>query len=203
MESYYIIRAETIQCLICDKFVPLLNGGRKYTHDTFMNHLVTHTNASPTSTSAGLMVVSGDPFSYRYGFLYFARIFPVLTLVRFVNMDLELSKIAKLYNSYPEHNYYTEGSMFNLASNEYFDDSHVNMKFVMKCRRIIMESDYCCGKCGMEYESGIPTLEIAWMHFVVTHFDYSCLLCGMYYDSGIPDVKIFFSHMSKCINASL
>jgi hypothetical protein len=36
-----------------------------------------------------------------------------------------------------------------------------------------------------------------------THFDYSCLLCGMYYDSGIPDVKIFFSHMSKCINASL
>lgn len=181
--QFYEVEANAIKCLICCNYIPFIAGVPKFANDTFMNHLVMHSNASASYHDGGLTIFCDIPKKCDYGILYFARLFPVIALVRFVNKDLELSKLAKLYKSYPMHESYSRSSMLNIASEKY-SDVRVDKDYVIECRRMIAGFDYICGKCGMEYERGIPTMEIAWGHFVKYHVA-SQLGCG---------VRVFDSH---------
>ena len=62
--------------------------------------------------------------------------------------------------------------MFNSVAFQqrgYFDE-YVCDEFRELCRQIIMEATYYCGKCGMSYDSGLPTVDVAWNH-LLGHFN--------------------------------
>lgn len=168
--SEYTVVGNKILCDICGISFNIIANMAKFANDTFMNHLVIHTESSLSYHPGGLIVVANNAVgvSHCYGFLYFARLFPVLAMVRFCD-DTLISRIAALYDLYPDHGLSTRSSMFNTAScvSPYFE--YINEEFVAICHRMIMEANYYCGICGVNYEPGIPTVEVAWNHLRTMH----------------------------------
>lgn len=136
-------------CSLCDEFTTTV-----YT-ELVAHFLRVHNNKSFIGISAGSVYVIG---AYAHMCMeYVTKMFQQILMVNPVDRGLFVHNLADSILNFP-NKYRPKNVLFPCSDIINGEDS------TDYCRCVILYSDYCCALCDMEYESGLPSIEMVLRH---------------------------------------
>lgn len=160
-----------ITCYLCNtslKVAPVASTDRQRLYFA-LEHIAKHSNCDLHVRDRGGGLVLNYPFSEhrRVGFRYVTEYIPQLCMIKFDDVDEFIKTIghslrcylpdwSRNFDEWPERN----GGMLNSS----FVGITGRLDIDDIIRKNIREFKYKCGICGMHYDCGLPTIEIASSH---------------------------------------
>lgn len=159
----------SIICHLCNKRLVIFRSDENQLY-LALEHISEHSNCDlhVVVESAGLMLKYGNPC--RVGFKYVAKIIPQLCMVSFSDIELFLTEISNVLHDCPEVFKYDPGNWVDRHGgllNLVFASRSMPDYFENLIKKVIYNSTYKCGICGMYYDCGLPSIEIASLHLAV------------------------------------
>lgn len=133
------------------------------TYDYVLSHVCDHTRSFLSNTFGRSSVASNG---IAFSFTYVLRIFPVLALVNVHDPEKFVDTATKLGQTQS-----INFAMFNLAcvsQSPYKTSNEYNTNF----REYIRKQNYYCGICDLDYDDGLPSIELAVRHMNI-HFTFT------------------------------
>lgn len=155
MNNFILNESHYYYCIFCEY------SGSK---NQLLAHLSLHTNGfAKYKDFKGLSVLVSDEFGTEH-FAMALKVFPQLSLIQMHDSSTIVDNIIRPVRCVKHMGRPTVGSIF--------DDNYDNATHELRCAvvKIIMNANYYCGLCGFNYESGLPSIEMAAGHMKTCFF---------------------------------